>query len=97
MGGEFLREATGVDDPRCRMSLVTAPNGYPIELLEYSTGLRLGQRLTRSPLINVLTTTVHQCEATAPCVAGAIPTLQGILFALQVGHNEVGGLIIVTL
>ncbi|RYD21576.1 MAG: glyoxalase, partial [Spirochaetia bacterium] len=38
MGGEFLREATGVDDPRCRMALVTAPNGYPIELLEYSTG-----------------------------------------------------------
>ena len=43
MGGEFLREATGVDDPRCRMALVTAPNGYPIELLEYSTGRMLGQ------------------------------------------------------
>lgn len=43
MGGEFLREATGVDDPRCRMALVTAPNGYPIELLEYSTGPTLGQ------------------------------------------------------
>jgi predicted enzyme related to lactoylglutathione lyase len=25
------------------MALVTAPNGYPIELLEYSTGGRLGQ------------------------------------------------------
>lgn len=43
MGGEFLREATGVADPRCRMALVTAPNGYPIELLEYSTGSTLGQ------------------------------------------------------
>ncbi|WP_296102632.1 VOC family protein [uncultured Agrobacterium sp.] len=43
MGGEFLREATGVADPRCRMALVTAPNGYPIELLEYSTGPTLGQ------------------------------------------------------
>ncbi len=43
MGGEFLREATGVDDPRCRMAVVTAPNGYPIELLEYSTGGTLGQ------------------------------------------------------
>lgn len=43
IGGEFLREATGVDDPRCRMALVTAPNGYPIELLEYSTGRTLGQ------------------------------------------------------
>ncbi|MES5099032.1 VOC family protein [Agrobacterium sp. BA1120] len=46
MSGEFLREATGVDDPRCRMALATAPNGYPIELLEYSTDLRLG----RTPL-----------------------------------------------
>lgn len=43
MGGEFLRETTGVADPRCRMALVTAPNGYPIELLEYSTGSTLGQ------------------------------------------------------
>lgn len=43
MGGEFLREATGVADPRCRMALVTTPNGYPIELLEYSTGSTLGQ------------------------------------------------------
>ncbi len=43
MGGDFLREATGVDDPRCRMALVTAPNGYPIELLEYSTSRTLGQ------------------------------------------------------
>lgn len=25
------------------MALVTAPNGYPIELLEYSTGRTLGQ------------------------------------------------------
>lgn len=43
MGGAFLREATGIDDPRCRMALVTAPNGYPIELLEYSTRLKLGR------------------------------------------------------
>lgn len=43
MGGAFLRETTGVDDPRCRMALVVAPNGYPIELLEYSTGRTLGE------------------------------------------------------
>ncbi len=43
MGGNFLREATGVDDPRCRMALVVSPNGFPIELLEYSTGPDLGR------------------------------------------------------
>ncbi|TXC70467.1 glyoxalase [Sphingomonas ginsenosidivorax] len=43
MGGDFLRDATGVDDPRCRMALVVSPAGYPIELLEYSTGPTLGR------------------------------------------------------
>ncbi|WP_241077944.1 VOC family protein [Paraburkholderia caledonica] len=43
IGGAFLREATGIDDPKCRMAIVTAPNGYPIELLEYSTRLKLGR------------------------------------------------------
>lgn len=43
MGGDFLRAATGVDDPLCRMALVVSPGGYPIELLEYSTAQALGK------------------------------------------------------
>ncbi|WP_295928471.1 VOC family protein [uncultured Xanthomonas sp.] len=43
MGGDFLREVTGVDDPRCRMALVVSPAGFPIELLEYSTARTLGK------------------------------------------------------
>lgn len=43
MGGPFLHEVTGVDAPQCRMAVVQAPNGYPIELLEYSTGPALGR------------------------------------------------------
>ncbi|WP_178083915.1 MULTISPECIES: VOC family protein [Pseudomonas] len=43
MGGDFLREVTGVDDPRCRMALVVSPSGFPIELLEYSTASTLGR------------------------------------------------------
>lgn len=43
MGGDFLREVTGVDDPRCRMALVVSPSGFPIELLEYSTASTLGK------------------------------------------------------
>lgn len=43
MGGDFLREVTGVDDPRCRMALVVSPAGFPIELLEYSTAHTLGK------------------------------------------------------
>ncbi|MCW6507925.1 VOC family protein [Lichenifustis flavocetrariae] len=47
MGGAFLRETTGVEDPRCRMALVKDPNGFAVELLEYSTGHELG-RVPRS-------------------------------------------------
>lgn len=47
MGGTFLREVTGIDDPRCRFALVKAPDGFPVELLEYSTGPELG-RVPRS-------------------------------------------------
>ncbi|VVT15244.1 Glyoxalase [Sphingomonas sp. EC-HK361] len=36
MGGSFLRDVTGVDDPHCRMAVVVSPEGYAIELLEYS-------------------------------------------------------------
>lgn len=43
MGGDFLREVTGVDDPRYRMALVVSPSGFPIELLEYSTASTLGR------------------------------------------------------
>ncbi|WP_052250890.1 VOC family protein [Xanthomonas sacchari] len=43
MGGDFLREVTGVEDPRCRMALVVSPAGFPIELLEYSTASTLGK------------------------------------------------------
>jgi len=43
MGGDFLREVTGVDDPRCRMALVVSASGFPIELLEYSTARTLGE------------------------------------------------------
>lgn len=43
MGGDFLREVTGVADPRCRMAIVVSPSGFPIELLEYSTASTLGK------------------------------------------------------
>lgn len=42
MGGSFLHAVTGVDDPRCRVALVAAPDGFSVELLEYSTGPGLG-------------------------------------------------------
>lgn len=42
-GGEFLRKVTGVEDPRCRVALLTSPNGFPVELLEYSNGHELGR------------------------------------------------------
>jgi catechol 2,3-dioxygenase-like lactoylglutathione lyase family enzyme len=43
MGGEFLQAVTGVEDPRCRVALLVAPGGFSVELLEYSTGPKLGR------------------------------------------------------
>lgn len=38
MGGDFLRQVTGVDDPRVHTAIVQAPDGFVIELLQYSLG-----------------------------------------------------------
>ena len=42
MGGNFLHQVTGVDDPKVRTAIVKAPDGYVVELLEYSNGLQNG-------------------------------------------------------
>ena len=42
MGGDFLHQVTGVDDPKVRTAIVKAQNGYVVELLEYSNGLQNG-------------------------------------------------------
>lgn len=42
MGGDFLQQVTGVDDPKAKTAIVKAPDGYVVELLEYSNGLKNG-------------------------------------------------------
>ena len=42
MGGDFLHKVTGVDDSKVRTAIVKAPDGYAVELLEYSNGLQNG-------------------------------------------------------
>ncbi|SDA36055.1 VOC family protein [Sphingomonas sp. NFR15] len=42
MGGDFLHQVTGVDDPSVKTAIVRAPNGYVVELLQYSKGRRNG-------------------------------------------------------
>ncbi|MBI0475401.1 glyoxalase [Sphingomonas sp. MA1305] len=42
MGGEFLHQVTGVDDPSVKTAIVRAPDGFVVELLEYSNGRRNG-------------------------------------------------------
>ena len=42
MGGDFLRQVTGVDDPKVQTAIVKAPDGFVIELLHYSRGLQNG-------------------------------------------------------
>ncbi|WP_242141238.1 VOC family protein [Sphingomonas sp. TREG-RG-20F-R18-01] len=40
MGGDFLHQVTGVDDPSVKTAIVKAQDGYVVELLEYSNGLQ---------------------------------------------------------
>lgn len=42
MGGEFLHQVTGVDDPGVKTAIVRAPDGYVVELLQYSKGHQNG-------------------------------------------------------
>lgn len=42
MGGDFLRHVTGVDDPKVRTAMVKAPDGFAVELLQYSRGRENG-------------------------------------------------------
>ncbi|MBB3359452.1 catechol 2,3-dioxygenase-like lactoylglutathione lyase family enzyme [Novosphingobium capsulatum] len=42
MGGDFLHQVTGVDDPSVKTAIVRAPNGYVVELLQYSKGRQNG-------------------------------------------------------
>lgn len=42
MGGGFLHQVTGVDDPNVRTAIVRAPDGYVVELLQYSNGRQHG-------------------------------------------------------
>ncbi|USJ01362.1 VOC family protein [Xanthomonas prunicola] len=42
MGGDSLYQVTGVDDPNVKTAIVRAPDGYVIELLQYSKGRQNG-------------------------------------------------------
>jgi lactoylglutathione lyase len=42
MGGDFLHRVTGVDDPSVKTAIVKAPDGYAVELLQYSKGRQNG-------------------------------------------------------
>ncbi len=42
MGGDFLHQVTGVDDPSVKTAIVRAPSGYAVELLQYSKGRQNG-------------------------------------------------------
>ena len=42
MEGDFLHQVTGVDDPNVRTAIVKAPDGFVVELLQYSRGRQNG-------------------------------------------------------
>lgn len=42
MGGDFLHQVTGVDDPNVRTAIVRSAGGFVVELLQYSRGQQNG-------------------------------------------------------
>jgi catechol 2,3-dioxygenase-like lactoylglutathione lyase family enzyme len=42
MGGDFLHQVTGVDNPSVKTAIVRSPSGYAVELLQYSNGHQNG-------------------------------------------------------
>ena len=42
MGGDFLHQVTGIADPKVQTAIVQAPNGFVVELLQYSNGRHNG-------------------------------------------------------
>lgn len=42
IGGDFLHQVTGVDDPNAKTAVVRSPDGFAVELLQYSKGSRNG-------------------------------------------------------
>lgn len=42
MGGDFLRQVTGIEDPSVKTATLRAPDGLLIELLQYSRGRQNG-------------------------------------------------------
>jgi catechol 2,3-dioxygenase-like lactoylglutathione lyase family enzyme len=42
MGGDFLLQVTGVGDPSVQTAIVRAPDGFSVELLQYSRGRQNG-------------------------------------------------------
>jgi catechol 2,3-dioxygenase-like lactoylglutathione lyase family enzyme len=42
MGGAFLHQVTGIDDPSVKTAIVRASGGYVVELLQYSKGRQNG-------------------------------------------------------
>ncbi len=42
MGGDFLHQVTGAVDPSVKTAIVVAPDGYMVELLQYSNGFQNG-------------------------------------------------------
>lgn len=73
MGGDFLRQVTGVDDPNVKTAIVKAPDGSVVELLQYSKGSQNGAVPNSAGAIGAahLALTVRDIHAAIACVEAA--------------------------
>lgn len=73
MGGNFLHRVTGVDDPSVKTAVVRAPDGFAVELLQYSKGRQNGAVPDSAGAIGAahLALTVHDIHAAIARVEAA--------------------------
>jgi lactoylglutathione lyase len=79
MGGDFLRDVTGVVDSEVNTAIVRAPDGYLVELLEYSQGHSHGTAPPNAGAVGGahLALTVHDVVAAIHRIEAAGWTVNG--------------------
>jgi catechol 2,3-dioxygenase-like lactoylglutathione lyase family enzyme len=90
MGGDFLHQVTGVDDPQVKTAIVRAPDGYVVELLQYSNGPQNGTVPNNAGSIGAahLALTVKDIHAAIACVKAAGWKAKGSPLPIPGGPRE---------
>lgn len=90
MGGDFLHQVTGVDDPNVRTAIVRSACGFVVELLQYSKGQQNGTVANSAGAIGAahLALTVQDIHAAIALVEAAGWKVKGTPQAIPGGPRK---------